>query len=497
VRSDQQSHSEAHRRLHYSIPSIGPPCVRCHICPHARLGDAGGPVKILRIHALDASNLVAAARVGRPAVCKPGAKVDAGAQARAPDVRLFDVAVIGAGPGGLIAGLLLSRSRCHVAIFESGPSFERTYRGETLTPGTLRILDDIGLRDQVRALGGADPAGILLAVRGSVYEIDLVRDPRRRVRQVPQSSLLELLADEARNAGALVQLGTRVRGIIREGDRTAGITIVHDQGLERIGTRVVIAADGRFSVARRDARIQLRERGVPFDLVWASGRGGGRHVQVIVDERDVFVAFPTAQHGAQIGWLIPKGSYASLRAGGIDAIRARIARALAASPEPIEATITGFADLSLLPTVSQIARRWTAPGLLLIGDAAHPMSPVGGQGINVAIADAVVAARTIAVPIREGAPDAQIDAALRAVELERAPAVKRIARQQNLLPQMLHRLGAERTLAVLGPLAQHLSRSGKIPPQVRAIVDRFLLGDPPVRANHGPWMTTPVPTKFL
>ena len=137
------------------------------------------------------------------------------------------------------------------------------------------------------------------------------------------------------------------------------------------------------------------------------------------------------------------------------------------------------------------------PGLLLIGDAAHPMSPVGGQGINVAIADAVVAARTIAVAIREGDDDAKIDATLHDVECERTPSVERIARQQNLLPQILHRFGPERSLAMLAPFAQRITQSGKIPTPVRAMVDRFLLGDPPIRANHGPWMTTPFSTKFL
>jgi 2-polyprenyl-6-methoxyphenol hydroxylase-like FAD-dependent oxidoreductase len=412
-------------------------------------------------------------------------------------VRFFDVVVVGAGPAGIIAGLLLTRSRCHVAIFESGPSFEREYRGETITPGTQQIFEDIGLREAVWALGGGDPAGITLVLRGKTYDIDLIGEGGKRVRQVPQAALLGLLADEARNAGALVELGSRVRGIVTEDDRVAGITIVHGKQEERIGARVVIAADGRFSVARRDAKIALRNTSVPFDLIWASGIGEGRRVQVVVDGRDVFVAFPTTAHGAQIGWLIPKGSYAEMRARGIETLRRRFTEALARAPQKIEPKIAGFDDLALLPTVSQIARRWTVPGLLLIGDAAHPMSPVGGQGINVAIADAVVTARTIANIVREGGDDARIDEALRAVERARTPAVERVARQQNLLPQLLRLLGAERSLGVLAPYAQRISKGGSLPGPVRAMVERFMLGDPPVRANHGPWMTTPVPTKFL
>jgi 2-polyprenyl-6-methoxyphenol hydroxylase-like FAD-dependent oxidoreductase len=220
-------------------------------------------------------------------------------------------------------------------------------------------------------------------------------------------------------------------------------------------------------------------------------------VQVVVDQGNVFIAFPTTAHGAQIGWLIPKGSYAEMRARGIETIRRRFSDALARAPHRIEPQIAGFDDLALLPTVSQIARRWTIPGLLLIGDAAHPMSPVGGQGINVAIADAVVAARTIANIVREGADDARIDEALCEVERARIPAVGRVARQQNLLPKLLHLFGAERSLGVLAPFAERISRQGTIPGPIRTMVERFMLGDPPVRANHGPWMTTPVPTKFL
>jgi len=412
-------------------------------------------------------------------------------------VRFFDVVVVGAGPGGLVAGLLLSRSRAHVAVFEAGPSFERSYRGETLTPGTQQIFADLGLRDRIWALGGGDPSGVAVVVGGRTYEIDLVGDPHKRIRQVPQPLLLGLLAQEARDAGALVQMGTRVRGLVHDRDRIAGITVVEGGEPETIGARLVIAADGRFSVARRDAEIKLLPTRVPFDLLWTSGRGSGRRVQVIVDEGEIFVAFPTTAHGAQIGWLIEKGSYASIRAHGLDWVRERIARALARAHEPIEATIERFDDLSLLPVVSEIAERWTVPGLLLIGDAAHPMSPVGGQGINVAIADAVVAARTLAVAVREGETDTRIDELLRAVERERAPSVRRIRTQQNILPNLLRTIGPERGLAFLGPLARRLVRGGNIPPPLRAAVDRFLLGDPPVRANHGPWITQPVATKFL
>ena len=412
-------------------------------------------------------------------------------------MRFFDVVVVGAGPAGILAGLLLTRSRAHVAIFESGPSFERAYRGETITPGTQQIFEDIGLRERVWSLGGGDPAGITLVLRGRIYNIDLIGEGGKRIRQVPQAALLGLLADEARNAGALVELGSRVRGIVKENNRVAGITIVHDKLEEQIRARIVIAADGRFSVARRDAQIALRNTSVPFDLIWASATGEGRRVQVVVDRGEVFVGFPTTAHGAQIGWLIPKGSYAEMRARGIDVLKARFTHALAQAPQKIEPKIDGFDDLALLPTVSQIARRWTVPGLLLIGDAAHPMSPVGGQGINVAIADAVVAARTIATIVREGDDDARLDDALRRVERERMPAVERVARQQNLLPQLLRILGAERSLSILAPYAQRISSSGTIPAPIRAMVERFMLGDPPVRANHGPWMTTPVPTKFL
>ena len=412
-------------------------------------------------------------------------------------MRFFDVVIVGAGPAGLLAGLLLTRSRCHVAIFEAGPSFERSYRGETITPGTQLIFDDLGLRDAVWALGGGDPAGITVVVRGRKYEIDLIRERGMRVRQVPQPALLDLLAAQAREAGAHVQLGTRVRNIVREHDRIAGITIAQGALSERIGARVVIAADGRFSVARRDAEIGLLETPVSFDLIWTTGLGEGQRVQVVVDHGEAFIAFPTTAHGAQIGWLIEKGAYADVRVRGIEWIRERLARALRLAPQHIEPNIESFSDLTLLPIVSQIAKRWTIPGLLLIGDAAHPMSPVGGQGINVAIADAVVTARTIANVVREGDDDAKIDAALRAVERERLPAVERVARQQNLLPQMLRVLGPERGLAMLAPLAQRLSNRRAIPERLRAMVDRFLLGDPPVRANHGPWMTTPFPTKFL
>ncbi|MBV8150083.1 MAG: FAD-dependent monooxygenase [Candidatus Eremiobacteraeota bacterium] len=406
----------------------------------------------------------------------------------------YDVAIVGAGPGGLLAALLLARSGVEVALVEANSSFERAYRGETLTPGTQRIFSDLGLWDRVRALGGGDPWGIVACVRDRTYEIDLVPDPAKRIRQVAQPPLLDLLAGEARASGASVSMGTRMRSLLRasNGARVSGICVQQTGAsatTDALAARLVIAADGRFSIARREAGIPLRETPVPYDLVWMSASGAGRRVQVIADENEVFVAFPTTASGMQIGWLIDKGIYPNLRAHGLDWIRARVGRATARACEPVEPTIRSFDDLALLPTVSEIAPRWTAPGIVFIGDAAHPMSPVGGQGINVAIADAVVLTRRVAALLRDGAGDAQIDGATAAFQAERLPGVTRIARQQNLFPRVVRALGPERTLAFLGPLAERLSKRRPLPAGLQDAIDRFLLGDPPVRADHGPWIT--------
>jgi 2-polyprenyl-6-methoxyphenol hydroxylase-like FAD-dependent oxidoreductase len=186
--------------------------------------------------------------------------------------------------------------------------------------------------------------------------------------------------------------------------------------------------------------------------------------------------------------VIAKGEFAHLRGEPFENVRDRLLALVPARVrEAAVAQVRGFSDFALLPVVSQLATAWTAPGLLLLGDAAHPMSPIGGQGINVAIQDAVVAARAL-VPALASGDHAAIDAAARVVEAARKPPVERIARQQNFVPAVLRLVGPgllARAVMLLADVT--VRRSGKLPAFTRSFVRRLMWGDPVVRADIGPW----------
>lgn len=237
---------------------------------------------------------------------------------------------------------------------------------------------------------------------------------------------------------------------------------------------------------------------MPFDLVWFSAPNPGTlpdriHLRVARDQ--MFVAFASRSNQLQVGWFVHKGKYARLRARPFAETVNHIATHVPVQLDrTVRQTLNGWHDLSLLPAVSQVAETWSQPGLLLLGDAAHPMSPSMGQGINVAIYDSVVAAQRL-VPAFAGG--ASLDAAARAIEKQRRPAIAATQRTQNILTGTMYALGPYATLKLATALIGVGTRVGWWPGCMKREADRLLWGNPRVRANHGPWalagdkLTTP------
>ena len=270
-----------------------------------------------------------------------------------------------------------------------------------------------------------------------------------------------------------------------EGGRAIGVR--HAGGEARAD--LVIGFDGRFSVTRRSAGIELETSRVDFDIAWCSIEDVGRlYDRYEASVRGDEVCFWSPNGAAlRIGWLLRKGGFEGLRAAGLERFKERLCAAL---PEdlhaPLRIALRSWEDVTLLPAVSGMARRWWRPGLLLLGDAAHPMSPVGAQGINVALFDAVIASRHLLALARAEAFEkpVAVDAALAAIEAERRPAVKRIARMQNVLPRLMLAIGPERALRLAVAVMRPFVRSRYRPWFVRAQVERFIWGDPPVRVDE-------------
>ena len=404
------------------------------------------------------------------------------------------VVVVGGGPAGLVLALMLSRSGIRVTVLEQAATFAREFRGELLQPGANRILGDLELRERILAMGYVFPPGMDIrdGRRTIRFELPSVFDSRRGdgIMIVPQQKLLELLAAEAsRHSNFRLVMGCVARELLRGEDSVGGIRAQLRGGEEMIvRAPLVVACDGRFSAIRRAAGIGVRESPVPFDLVWFSAPNPGTfpdriHLRIARDQ--MFVAFASRSNQLQIGWFVHKGKYARLRARPFaETVNHIAAHVPVQLDRTVRQALNGWHDLSLLPAVSQVAETWSQPGLLLLGDAAHPMSPSMGQGINVAIYDSVVAAQHLVPAFAAGA---SLDEAARAIEKQRRPAIAATQRARNILTGIMYALGPDVTLKLASALIGIGTRTRWWPGCMRREADRLLWGAPEVRANHGPW----------
>ncbi|GAA4504880.1 MULTISPECIES: FAD-dependent oxidoreductase [Nonomuraea] len=343
--------------------------------------------------------------------------------------------IIGGGPAGMVAGLLLARAGVRVTVLEKHADFLRDFRGDTVHPSTLALLDDLGLGDRFDRLPQYHITEIAFpAADGPVVIGDLSRLKVRRpyIAMVPQWDLLNLLAGAAREEpGFTLRMRTEVTGLIHEGGRIAGVRYRTAGGQDgEIRADLTLACDGRWSLARRGAGLRVKEYGVPFDVWWFRlprdrENGIGALVPRVVGDR-LLIVLPRETH-FQVGYLGPKGHDREFRARGLGPLRREIAAAVPALAGEVD-ELTSMDDVKHLDVRLNRLTRWHADGLLCIGDAAHAMSPVGGVGINLAVQDAVAAATLLAGPLRKGRPTPAALARVRARRLMPTVAVQTLQR---------------------------------------------------------------------
>jgi 2-polyprenyl-6-methoxyphenol hydroxylase-like FAD-dependent oxidoreductase len=313
--------------------------------------------------------------------------------------------IAGGGPAGMILGLLLARAGVRVTVMEKHADFLRDFRGDTVHASTLQLLDELGLGPQFAEIPHRLIDTVRMQIQNAPVSLDLSRLPgaHQHIALVPQWDFLEMVATAAEAEPTFRLLrSTEVTGVIRDGDRVVGVTY-RDQTDETKEMRAVltVACDGRSSTVRSAVGLTPHSFGAPMDVWWfrlprrpddPSGLAGvlsAGHATITIDRGDYY----------QIAYIIPKGTDAAMRAQGIEALKAALVSMVPWLADRVD-TLTSFDDVKLLDVQLNRLRRWYSDGVLFIGDAAHAMSPVGGVGINLAVADAVAAARILAGPLR-------------------------------------------------------------------------------------------------
>jgi 2-polyprenyl-6-methoxyphenol hydroxylase-like FAD-dependent oxidoreductase len=314
-------------------------------------------------------------------------------------------AIVGGGPAGIVLGLLLARAGVEVTVLEKHGDFLRDFRGDTVHPTTLRLLDELGLWERFAALphSKVEQATFELSPGRLITFVDFRRlhQPHPYVAMVPQWDLLSLLADAAQGEPTFtLRMRTEATGLLRESGKIAGVRYQGPDGPGELRAELTVACDGRGSLVRHEAGLKAREYQVNFDVWWFRlPRESTAEFSPFVPRMapgKAMVVLPREGY-FQIAYLGQKGSDAQLRARGIEAFRRDVAGLM---PEAAVDALKCFDDVKHLDVRVNRLHRWHTDGLLCIGDAAHAMSPVGGVGINLAVQDAVAAAILLAEPLR-------------------------------------------------------------------------------------------------
>jgi 2-polyprenyl-6-methoxyphenol hydroxylase-like FAD-dependent oxidoreductase len=390
------------------------------------------------------------------------------------DVQETSCCIVGGGPAGTMLSLLLARRGIPVTLLEMHKDFDREFRGDTIHPSTLEILDQIGLADKLHEIPHTKISGPSIQFSDGLFRpFDLGRLKTRfpYILLVPQVRFLEFITREAaRYPSFKLVMHANVNRLLEESGTIRGVRYLAPDGSHEIRAPLTVGADGRFSLLRRLAGFEPVKTSPPMDVLWfrlpkltgepeivggAFGGIGGGRIFILLERNDYW----------QAGLVFPKGQYQQLHVAGVESVRNSIAQ-IEPRFAPHAESLTDWHQITLLSVESSRCPLWHKPGLLLIGDAAHVMSPVGGVGINYAIQDAVVTANVLTPGLKSGRVS---DGDLAEVQRQREWPTRVIQSTQSFLQRRI----------IAGAL--NTGQAGKVPWQLRLFAKIPIVRDIPPR----------------
>lgn len=307
----------------------------------------------------------------------------------------------------MMLGVLLARAGVKVCVLEKHADFFRDFRGDTIHPSTLRMMEELGWLDEFLKLPHQEVQRLYMQFGDTRVEMaDFSHLPitTKFIALMPQWDFLNFLAEKGRAyPGFDLKMNTEATGLVHEGGRVVGVKANSPDGPITIRADLVVAADGRSSTLRAAAGFVPENFGAPMDVMWfrlprlptdaadVAGRFDAGHIFIMIPRGDYW----------QCAFVIPKGGDAATRAAGLEAFRKSVGALLPFDPSRAN-DIPDWDHVKLLTVAVDRLKTWTKPGFLCIGDAAHAMSPIGGVGVNLAVQDAVAAANRLWQPLKEG-----------------------------------------------------------------------------------------------